>query len=79
MITYKCEIGSMRDFPAWGQAKDVIREVEKAGKMNALDAYIADVCNMAIDSGELETKGSINDLLAYEWESIYEAIGMPVE
>jgi len=71
MIRYITEIRSMRDFPAWGQARDVIDEIETAGRMDELDEYIE-----LLNGENPMTKGEINDLLSYNWTEVFEKIGM---
>lgn len=61
---------------SWGQAVRILDEIKEAGKdeelMDYLEAY-GDSADTAIDRTEL------NDLLAFEWEQVYEDIGMPNE
>lgn len=58
---------------AWGQAVEVLREIEKEGMQNELMTYLEDIFNEGVDIVEL------NDLLAYDWEWVYSQIGMPSE
>ena len=72
MITVKQEM----DFDdirksAWGQAVEVLDEIEKEGMEDELMAYLEDIFNEGVDRTEL------NDLLAYDWEWVYSQIGMP--
>ena len=74
MITVKQEM----DFDdirksAWGQAVEVLDEIEKEGMEDELMAYLEDIFNEGVDRTEL------NDLLAYDWEWVYSQIGMPSE
>ena len=56
---------------AWGQAVDVLKEIQNAGKEEALMDYLEDLFYDCVDIVEL------NDLLAYEWQDVYKEIGMP--
>lgn len=56
---------------AWGQAVDVLEEIQKAGKQDELMAYLEELFYDCVDIVEL------NDMLAYEWEDVYKEIGMP--
>ena len=74
MITVKQEM----DFDdirksAWGQAVEVLDEIEKEGMQEELMEYLEDIFNEGVDHTEL------NDLLAYDWEWVYSQIGMPSE
>jgi len=67
-VTYETSLAS---FKAWGQARDILEEIDNADLMDEAEAYIEDVFGGEIDETEL------NDYLAYEWEDLYSAIGMP--
>ena len=72
MITVKQEMGFNEILnTAWGQAVDVLKEIQKAGMENELMTYLEDIFNEGVDRTEL------NDLLAYDWEWVYSQIGMP--
>ena len=58
---------------AWGQAVEVLKEIEKEGMQNELMAYLEDIFNEGVDIVEL------NDLISYDWEWVYSQIGMPLE
>ena len=74
MITVKQEMGFNEILnTAWGQAIDVLKEIQKAGMENELMTYLEDIFNEGVDRTEL------NDLLAYDWEWVYSQIGMPSE
>lgn len=55
----------------WGQALTILREIYDKDKeddlMELLEMYFGD---------EIPSLTEINDYLAYEWEDIYEQIGM---
>ena len=58
---------------SWGQAVDVLKEIQKAGMQDELMDYLEDIFNEGVDRTEL------NDLLSYDWEWVYSQIGMPSE
>ena len=55
----------------WGQAVDILDEIEKADKEDALMSYLEDIYY-----DDIPTLTEINDLLAYDWEKLYEDIGI---
>lgn len=55
----------------WGQAISVLDEIYNAGKEDELLDHLEDVFFMAEP-----TITDINDYLAYEWEEIYEELGI---
>lgn len=71
-MTVTKEISSFYDLRdnSWGQAKRILDEISDADKeddlMNFLESYYED----SVDETDL------NDLLSYEWEWLYEEIGM---
>lgn len=67
-VTYEFDLN---DFKAWGQGKTVLEEIKDAGLVEEAQRYIEDIFGSECDETEL------NDYLAYEWESLYSAIGMP--
>ena len=74
MITVKQEMGFNEILnTAWGQAVDVLKEIQKEGMENELMTYLEDIFNEGVDRTEL------NDMLAYDWEWVYSQIGMPSE
>ena len=74
MITVKEEMGFNEILnTAWGQAVDVLKEIQKVGMEDELMSYLEDIFNEGVDRTEL------NDLLAYDWEWVYSQIGMPSE
>lgn len=74
MITVKEEMGFNEILnTAWGQAIDVLKEIQKVGMEDELMAYLEDIFNEGVDRTEL------NDLLSYDWEWVYSQIGMPSE
>lgn len=69
-VTYEF---SLADFNAWGQAKVIKDEIDDAGLLDEAQSYIEEIMGDECDETEL------NDYLAYEWEDLYAAIGMPTE
>lgn len=74
MITVKQEMNfdGIRK-SAWGQAVDVLKEIQKAGMEDELMTYLEEIFNEGVDRTEL------NDLLSYDWEWVYSQIGMPLD
>lgn len=58
---------------SWGQAVDVLKEIYEAGKNEKLMDFLEDYFPDGADAIEL------NDLLAYDWEWVYQQIGMETE
>ena len=74
MITVKEEMGFNEILnTAWGQAIDVLKEIQKADMEDELMIYLEDIFNEGVNRTEL------NDLLAYDWEWVYSQIGMPLD
>lgn len=57
----------------WGQAIDVLDEIERADKEEELMDFLEDLYPDGVEFAE------VNDLLAYDWDWIYSQIGMPME
>ena len=55
----------------WGQATKILEEISDADKEDALMSYLEDIF-----SGDIPTLTEVNDVLAYDWEKVYEDIGM---
>jgi hypothetical protein len=55
----------------WGQAVDILKEISDADKEDALMDYLEEIYY-----DEIPTLTEINDVLAYDWEQVYEAIGI---
>ena len=55
----------------WGQARKILEEISDASKEDALMNYLEDTFY-----GDIPTLTEVNDLLAYDWENVYEGIGM---
>lgn len=58
---------------AWGQAIDVLDEIERADKKEELMDFLEDLYPDGVDEIDL------NDTLAYDWDWVYSQIGMPME
>lgn len=54
----------------WGQATKILKEISDADKEDALMDYLENIF------GDIPTLTEVNDYLAYDWEQIYEDIGM---
>jgi hypothetical protein len=55
----------------WGQATKILEEISDADKEDALMDYLEEIF-----SGDIPTLTEVNDVLAYDWENVYESIGM---
>lgn len=55
----------------WGQAVNILKEISDADKEDALMNYLEDIF-----SGDIPTLTEVNDVLAYDWERVYEDIGI---
>jgi hypothetical protein len=55
----------------WGQATKILEEISDADKEDALMDYLEEIF-----SGDIPTLTEVNDVLAYDWERVYEDIGM---
>ena len=74
MITVKQNMGFNELLnTAWGQAINVLNEIQNAGMEDELMNFLEDLYPDAIDFVKL------NDLLSYDWEWVYSNIGMPSE
>lgn len=58
---------------AWGQACTIMEEICNADKEEELMDLLEELYSEGVD------RTTLNDLLAYDWEWVYENIGMPVE
>lgn len=59
------------DFPAWGQAREILDRILEEGKGEELENYLE---NIFLE--EMPSDVAINDLLTYEWETIYKDLGI---
>jgi len=55
----------------WGQATKILEEISDADKEDELMNYLEDIF-----SGDIPTLTEVNDVLAYDWENVYEGIGL---
>ena len=55
----------------WGQATDILKEISDADKEDELMSYLEEIFY-----GDMPTLTEVNDVLAYDWENIYESIGI---
>ena len=58
---------------AWGQAKNICREIDEADKGEEFCALIEELYPDGIDRTEL------NDILAFDWEMVFDSIGIKDE
>lgn len=56
---------------AWGQAVDVLKEIDEAGKGEDLMDFLEDLYPDGVDGIDL------NDLISYDWGWLYKMIDMP--
>lgn len=71
IVTQEVDFNDLLDM-CWGQAVDNLKEIEDAGLEDELMSFLEEMYN--------ETSlTNINDLLAYDWEYVFESIGMPNE
>lgn len=55
----------------WGQAVDILKEISDADKEDALMSYLEEIFY-----DDIPTLTEVNDVLAFDWENVYESIGM---
>ena len=55
----------------WGQATKILKEISDADKEDELMSYLEDIFG-----GDIPTLTEVNDVLAFDWEKVYEDIGM---
>lgn len=55
----------------WGQATKILEEISDADKEDALMNYLEEIF-----SDDIPTLTEVNDMLAFDWENVYEGIGM---
>lgn len=58
----------------WGQATQILEEISNADKEDDLMYYLEEIYG-----DEIPTLTEINDILAYDWEQVYDDIGMSDE
>ena len=69
-ITYDLLDGN---YTPWGQATEIYERINDEGKLEDLDNILCDMYPDGISETEL------NDLLAYDWETVYEWLGISDE
>lgn len=57
------------EFEPWGQAREIYERIEEEGKLDELESLLEETF-----MSELPTETDINDLLAYDWEWVYEML-----
>ena len=55
----------------WGQATKILEEISDADKEDALMSYLEEIFY-----DDIPTLTEVNDVLAFDWENVYEGIGM---
>lgn len=68
-------IGSFNELykSSWGQAVSILDEISEAGKEEELMDYLEEY---GYDEQNAIGRTELNDLLAYEWEMVFEALGI---
>lgn len=69
-MTYKVEF-DVNTFEWWSGARDTIKDIENAGKMDELQSHLEEVF---ADSDPTDT--DINDYVWHDREFVYEALGL---
>ena len=62
------------EFEPWGQAREIYERIDEEGKLDELESLLEETF-----INELPTDTQINDLLAYDWEWVYEMLGIEEE
>lgn len=62
------------EFESWGQAREIYERIEEEGKLDELESLLEETF-----TSELPTDTQINDLLAYDWEWVYEMLDIKEE
>lgn len=65
------------EFEPWGQARETYEKIEEEGKLDQLESLLEEFFGLYQE--ELPTETQINDLLAYDWEWVYEQLGISDE
>lgn len=58
----------------WGQARQILNEIKDADKDDDLIQHLEDIFG-----DQTPSLTELNDYLAYDWEYIYDAIGMSTD
>lgn len=58
---------------SWGQAREVLLEIDEEDMSEELMDFLEDLYPDGVDEVEL------NDLISYDWEWLYNQIGMPMK
>lgn len=74
MLVYQAEIDDFNalEYLVWGQAVKILEEIYNADKEDELMEHLMTVFN----DQDGTTLNDINDYISYDWEEIYDAIGM---
>ena len=75
MLVYQAEIDDFNalEYLVWGQAVKILEEIYNADKEDELMEHLAMVFDIDCDPPTLT---EINDYISYDWEEIYDAIGI---
>ena len=65
------------EYEPWGQAREIYERIEEEGKLDELESLLENFFGLYQE--ELPTETEINDLLAYDWEWVYEQLGISDE
>lgn len=57
---------------AWGQAIETLDTIYQKGKEEELMEFLA----TQFEGGEIPTETQVNDILAYDWEYVFEVLGI---
>ena len=73
MLVYQAEIDDFNalEYLVWGQAEQILKEIYDADKEDDLMEHLEEVF-----ADTTPTLTEINDYIAYDWEEIYDAIGI---
>lgn len=58
---------------SWGQAREVLLKIDKEDMSEELMDFLEDLYPDGVDTVDL------NDLISYDWEWLYNQIGMPMK
>lgn len=62
------------EFEPWGQAEEIFDRIAEEGKLSELESLLE-----GMYTNELPTETELNDLLAYDWEWVFEMLGIEEE
>lgn len=56
----------------WGQAINILDTIYQKGKEDELMGFLAS----QFEGGEIPTETEVNDILAYDWEYVFDVLGI---